>query len=92
MKHSHHHDNLRSAGPQLKRARSESSHATARAASSAAGAYDDPQPEAEPLQPAGNDQGSGTLNDQQRLELNQASERNKDFLNPIQSFWPTPSA
>ena len=35
MKHSHHHDNLRSAGLQLKQERSESTHPTARAVSSA---------------------------------------------------------
>jgi hypothetical protein len=87
MKHNHHDDNLRSA---VKRARSESSHPTARAVSSA-GDFDDSQPEGRTPPPAGNGQGLETLSDRQRLELQQASERNKDFLNPIQSFWPTPS-
>ena len=87
MKHNHHDDNLRSA---VKRTRSETTHRPARDASSA-GDFDDSQLEAKTPPPAGNGQGLGTLSDRQRLELHQASERNKDFLNPIQSFWPTPS-
>jgi len=92
MKHSHHHKKFRSAGLQLKRASSESTHRPARDASSAAGIYDDQQPEAEVPQPLGNGQGRGTLSDLQQLELQHAAERNKNILNPIQSIWPTPAA
>ncbi len=90
MKHSHHHENLRSAGLQLKQKRSESTHPTTRPVPGA-GTSDDSQPEVGTRQSAGDGQVSGTLSDQQR-ELRQASEGNKDFSTPIQSFWPTPSA
>jgi hypothetical protein len=87
MKYNHQDDKLRSA---VKRARSESAHPTARAVSSAAD-LDDSPPEVSTPPPAENGQRRETLSDRQRLELQQASDRNKDFLNPIQSFWPTPS-
>lgn len=84
MKHTHHDDHSRAP---MKQARKESPHRTSRADD-----FDDARPETDRLQPAGNGGGSGKLNTQPRLELSQASERNKRFLNPIQSFWPTPAA
>ena len=84
MKHNHHNDNLRGA---VKQSRLKSPHPTASAED-----FDDARPEAETLQPTGNSRGSGTLSNRQRLELNQASERNQRFLNPIQAVWPTPLA
>ena len=84
MKHNHHDDNLRSA---VKQARLKSPHPTASAED-----FDGSRPEAETLQPTGNSRGAGMLSNQQRLELNQASERNKRLLNPIQSVWPMPLA
>jgi hypothetical protein len=91
MKHSHHHDNLRSAGLQLKQERSESNHPSSRADSNG-GASDDPPSEVQTPRPMGNGKGRGALSDQEQPELRQASEPNNAFLNPIQSFWPTPSA
>ena len=90
MKHSHHHDNLRSAGLQMKRGRTETTYPTARAVFDA-GTFDHSQPEAKTLHPMGNDQGLGTVSDQQRLDLDKATERNQTVLNPIESSWPTPS-
>ena len=89
MKHSHYHENLRSAGLQLKQGRWESTHPTTRAVRDA-GTSDDWQPEANSLRPTGNGQGTGALSDQ-RLELRQAADRNKDSWNPMQSSWPTPA-
>lgn len=89
MKHSHHHENLRSAGIQLKRGRLESTHPTTRSVPGA-GTSDDWQPESNSLQPTGSGQGTGALSDQQRLELRQTAEQNKGSLNPMQSSWPTP--
>lgn len=91
MKHSHQHENLRSAGLQLKHARSESTHPPARAVARAAGAFDDSESEAETPHSTGNRQSLGTPSDLERLESQQASERNKNGLNSIQYFWPTPS-
>ena len=90
MKNSHHHDNFRSVGHQLKRARSESPPPTGRAAL-IAGAFDDAQPQAKTPHLPGSGESPGLLIDLHGLELDQASERNRNFLNPIQSFWPTPS-
>ena len=92
MKHSHHYDNVRGAGQQLKRGRAESTHPTARAVFYA-GTFANSQPEAETLDldPPGNGQALETVSDEQRLEVNKATERNKTVLNPLQSSWPTPS-
>lgn len=91
MKHSHRHDKLHSAGLQLKQKRSGYTHSTARVDSNG-GASDDPPPEVETPLAMGNGQGPGALTDQKQLEVRQSVERIKAFSNPIQSFWPTPSA
>jgi hypothetical protein len=84
MNHNHHDDHARAP---VKQARQKILHPTTRA-----GDFDDTRPETETRQPAGKAQASEMLSNRQRLELSQASERNKHFLNPIQNFWPTPSA
>ena len=84
MKHNHHDDKCRSA---MKQPRLKSPHPAASAED-----FDDSGPETEALQPTESSPGSEMLSNQERLELSQASERNKHGLNPIQAFWPTPSA
>ena len=84
MNHNHRDDDLRSA---VKHVRLEARYRTAGASD-----FEGTRPEAETLQPTGSSRGSGMLSDEQRSELTQASERNKHFLNPMQSVWPTPSA
>ena len=84
MKHNHHDDNLRSA---VKHVRLEARYRTARSSD-----FEGTRPEAETPQPTGSSRGPGMLSDEQRGELTQASERNRHFLNPMQSVWPTPSA
>jgi len=84
MKHNHYDDNVRSV---VKQPRPKSS-----APSASALDLDDSRSEAETVQPTGNSRMGGMLSHQERLELSQASERNKPFLNPIESVWPTPSA
>lgn len=90
MKHSHYHENIRSAGLQLKHERSEPTHPTTRAVR-VAEASDDSLPESQTMPSPENSQESVALTDRQRLELDQTLERNKGALNPIQSFWPSPS-
>lgn len=52
MKHSHHHDNVKNAGPQLKPVRFEFTHPTATTVC-IAGTFNDWQPEAKPMHPLG---------------------------------------
>jgi 1,4-alpha-glucan branching enzyme len=52
MKHSHHHDNIRNAGPQLERVHFEFTHPTASTVC-VAGTFNDWQPEAKPMHPLG---------------------------------------
>jgi hypothetical protein len=84
MKHIHHDDSFRSS---VKQTHLKSHHPTASTED-----FDDSGPEAETIQPPENSREAGMLSNQQRPELRQASERNKQFLNPIQSAWPMPSA
>lgn len=82
--HNHHDDNLRAAVKQA--------HLKSPPRPASTEDFDASPSEAEALQPAGYREGAAMLSNQQRLELNQVSERNKRFLNPLQSVWPTPSA
>ena len=84
MKHNHHDDHV---GSTVKHVRLES-----RSPRASASDFEATRPEAETLQPAGSSRGSGMLSDEQRSELSQVSERNKDVLNAMQSVWPTASA
>jgi 1,4-alpha-glucan branching enzyme len=52
MKHSHHHDNVRNAGPQLEPVHFEFTHPTASTVC-IAGTFNDWQPEAKPMHPVG---------------------------------------
>ena len=90
MKHTHHHDDIRGAGHQLKRVRAESTQPNARVVFIGR-TFDNSQPEVKTQLPTGNGQALEMVSDQQRLELYKATEQNKTVLNPIQSSWPTPS-
>ncbi len=91
MKHSHYQENHRNEDFQQKHSRSEFTHPTTRPVPDAE-TSDDSQSESKAVQPTASGQGTEALSDQQRLELRQSSERNKDSFNPIQSFWPTSAA
>lgn len=84
MKHDQDDDNFRSGAKQT---RLKCLHPTPSAED-----FDVSRAEAEALQPTGKSPGPEMLSNQQRLELSQASEQNKHFVNPIQSFWPTRSS